>query len=158
MDQLRHDPPRATAGASPVLEAEWGRSDTMRWITVLGVAGLFAAATMALFGLPPVDLHGPLHRMGIMDPFCGGTRAARLTAQGNLVDAWRYNPLGILATVAAGLATLRILTGVATRRWLNLRLVWTPRRVRVAIAIVAVATIALEIRQQMRADLLLKPY
>lgn len=130
----------------------------MRWITLVGGVGLFAAAAMAQFGLPPVDLHGPLHPMGIMDPFCGGTRAARLTAQGNLVDAWRYNPLGIVATLTAGLATLRFLTGVAARRWLNLRFTWSPRRIRLAVAILVVATIALEIRQQTRADLLLKPY
>lgn len=130
----------------------------MLWITLVGGAGLFAAAAMARFGLPPIDLHGPLHRMGIMDPLCGGTRAARLTAQGNLVDAWRYNPLGILATLAAGFASLRFLTGVATRRWLNLRFTWTPGRLRLAVALVVVATIALEIRQQARADLLLKLY
>lgn len=130
----------------------------MRWITLVGGVGLLAAAAMAKFGLPPVDLHGPFHRLGIMDPFCGGTRAARLTAQGHLGDAWRYNPLGILATLAAGLASLRLLTGLAARRWLNLRFTWTPRRIRLAVAIFVVATIALEIRQQTRADLLLRPY
>jgi hypothetical protein len=93
-----------------------------------------------------------------MDPLCGGTRAARLTAQGHLVEAWRYNPLGILATVAAAASLVRLTVGVSARRWLNFRLQWTPRRYRVAIAIVVVSLAALEIRQQGRADLLAKPY
>ncbi|WP_343905790.1 DUF2752 domain-containing protein [Nocardioides aquiterrae] len=136
----------------------WSGVDELRIVTVIGLLGLAAAATMAVFGLPPVDLHGPLHRMGIMDPLCGGTRAARLTAQGNLTEAWRYNPLGILATLAAAAALARLLIGVLGRRWLNVHIAWTPRRIRIALAVVAVATILLEIRQQGRADLLLKPY
>ncbi|MFC5175112.1 DUF2752 domain-containing protein [Nocardioides taihuensis] len=122
------------------------------------MAGLVASVAMAVFGLPPVDLHGPLHRMGIMDPFCGGTRAARLTAHGQLLEAWRYNPLGILATVAAALAVARLGVGIALRRWLNVEIVWTPRRARLVLGVLVVATVALEIRQQGRADLLLKPY
>ena len=153
------------AGAHPttdrvgsLLAIEWSKSDRVRVVTVLGVAGLVASVAMAVFGLPPVDLHGPLHRMGIMDPLCGGTRAARLTAQGHLPEAWRYNPLGILATVAAALAVARLAVGVVMRRWLNVRVAWTPRRIRLALAVLAIATVALEIRQQGRADLLLKPY
>jgi hypothetical protein len=140
------------------LTLEWSPSDRMRVVTLLGVAGLVASVAMAVFGLPPVDLHGPLHRMGIMDPFCGGTRAARLTAHGQLLEAWRYNPLGILATVAAALAVARLGVGIALRRWLNVEIVWTPRRARLVLGVLVVATVALEIRQQGRADLLLKPY
>lgn len=50
--------------------------------------GAFALAvgTIALrvFGLPPIDLHSPLHRAGIMDPLCGGTRAALAAAHGDI--------------------------------------------------------------------------
>ena len=35
--------------------------DRHRWITLLAVAGVSSAGTMAVFGLSPVDLHGPLH-------------------------------------------------------------------------------------------------
>lgn len=141
-----------------LLTIEWSEADRMRIVTLLGVAGLVASFAMAVFGLPPVDLHGPLHRMGIMDPLCGGTRAARLTAQGHLFEAWRYNPLGILATVAAALAAARLAVGIVMRRWINLRVAWTPRRIRLALAVLAIATVVLEIRQQGRADLLLRPY
>jgi hypothetical protein len=153
------------AGTQPTSEQvesllilEWSKSDRMRVVTLLGAAGLVASVAMAVVGLPPVDLHGPLHRMGIMDPLCGGTRAARLTTQGRLLEAWRYNPLGILATFAAALAVARLAVGLVMRHWLNVRVAWTPTRIRLALALLAIATIALEIRQQGRADLLLKPY
>lgn len=133
-------------------------SDGMRWITIAGTIGLTMAALMAAFGLPPIDLHGPLHRMGIMDPLCGGTRAARLTAQGNLAQAWRYNPLGILATMAGALAGIRVLFGLVIRRWVNIRVSWTSRGTRIALGVCIVLLAALEVRQQGRADLLLRPY
>ena len=152
------EPAKATTEGHAAIRVEWSRKDQWRTVTWIGVLGLAAATAMALYGLPPVDLHGPLHRMGIMDPLCGGTRAARLTAQGNLAEAWKYNPLGILATIAAGAAVARLGLGIVGRRWLNVQIAWTPRRIRIALAVAAVATIALEIRQQGRADLLLKPY
>ena len=66
--------------------------------------GASIAVAMAIYGLPAVDLHPPLHRLGIMDPLCGGTRAARYAAQGRFEDAWTYNPLGIVAVYGALLA------------------------------------------------------
>lgn len=141
-----------------LVTAAWSTSDRMRIVTLAGGIGLAIAVAMAVFGLPPVDLHGPLHRFGIMNPLCGGTRAARLTAQGRLGEAWSYNPLGIAATLGAGLAVVRLFVGVAARRWLNLHVEWTSRRVCIALALLAVATIVLEIRQQGRADLLMKPF
>lgn len=141
-----------------LMTIEWSKADRMRIITLLGVAGLVASIAMAMFGLPPVDLHGPLHRMGIMDPLCGGTRAARLTAQGHLLEAWRYNPLGILVAGGAALATARLAVGIVMRRWINVRVGWSPRRIRLALAVLAIATVVLEIRQQGRAELLLRPY
>jgi NADH:ubiquinone oxidoreductase subunit 6 (subunit J) len=134
------------------------RRDRHRSITVvataLGLMGLVAAALMAVVGLPPVDLHGPLHYVGIMDPLCGGTRAARLTAQGHLAEAWTYNPLGILATLGAVAVVVRTTVGLATHRWLNLHGRLTPRQARLLIAVVLILTILLEVRQQQHADLL----
>lgn len=131
------------------------RQDHHRWVTLLAVAGVVLAAAMAVFGLPRVDLHPPFHRLGIMDPLCGGTRAARFTAQGNLVQAWRYNPLGIITVFGAAAAVLRAVVGGATRRWVNATMAWTPKRRRIAIAVAIVLVILLEVRQQTRADLLI---
>lgn len=51
------------------------------WIAV-ALCGLMAAVVLAVFGLPPADLHGVLHRLGVMDPLCGGTRSVYLTLHG----------------------------------------------------------------------------
>lgn len=146
------------APSDRIVGLEWSRHDGMRLVTWAGIVGLVAAVAMARFGLPPIDLHGPLHRFGIMDPLCGGTRAARLTAQGRLGAAWTYNPLGIVATAAAAAVGLRLVLGVGTRRWVNLKVRWTPHLRWAAFALILVAAIALEIRQQGRVDLLTKPY
>lgn len=149
---------KAPAEERAAISIAWSKVDELRIVTVVGMIGLAAALAMALFGLPPVDLHGPLHRRGFMDPLCGGTRAARLTAQGNLAEAWTYNPLGILATLAAAAALARLLVGLVGRRWLNVHVAWTPRRMKIALAALAIALVILEIRQQGRADLLIRPY
>ena len=132
------------------------RRDQHWWLTLLGVVALAIAAAMAIFGLPPVDLHGPLHKIGIMDPLCGGTRAARYTAQGNLAEAWRYNPLSILIVYGAGLTIVRAVVGLLGRRWVTFTANWTPGRRRWAMWIVMVLLALLEIRQQLRADLLME--
>lgn len=109
---------------------------------------------MAVFGLPPVHLHGILHHVGIMDPLCGGTRAAAYTARGDWAVAWRYNPLGILAVLVAAAATLRALVGVLWGRWLTVALALTPRQRRALIVMAAAVLVAMTVRQQLRADLL----
>jgi len=124
-------------------------------MTVVAFAGFVVAAAMAVFGLPPVDLHGPFHRLGIMDPLCGGTRAARYTAQGQWALAWQYNPLGIVTVLGAAAVTARTATGVLLGRWLTTDLSWTPRRQRLALGAFAALLVVLEVRQQMRADLLM---
>ncbi len=146
---------RTVTEPRPWLRISLARRDQHWWLTLLGVLALAIAAAMAIFGLPPVDLHSPLHKIGIMDPFCGGTRAARYTAQGNLAEAWRYNPLSILVVYGAGLAILRAAVGLLGRRWVTLTVTWTPGRRRWAIAILIVLVAVLEIRQQLRADLLM---
>jgi hypothetical protein len=116
------------------------------------VAGLVGAATLALIGLPPVDLHGPLHRLGVMDPLCGGTRAMRAAAEGHLVTAWRYNPLSVVLFGGALIVVARVALGAASGRWLNVRL--APRRLVVAVGIVVVGV--LEVNQQLHASLLMR--
>ena len=138
-----------------LVRVRWTSRDEWRAISVVGILGLTAAVLLAAWGLPSADLHGPLHAAGIMDPLCGGTRAARLTARGDLVEAWRYNPLGIAATLAAAVASLRLVAGHLTHRWITVEVAWTPRRIRVTLLLAVLATALLELRQQGRADLLM---
>ena len=129
--------------------------DRYRWITLVSIGLLAIAGGMAALGLPPVDLHGPNHWFGIMDPLCGGTRAARYTALGEWGLAWKYNPLGIVTVLAVALLVLRASVGALTRRWIALSITWTKRGRWAASTVVALVLIALEIRQQGRADLLM---
>ena len=76
---------------------------------------------------------------------CGGTRAARYAAEGNLAEAWRYNPLSILVVYGAGLAILRAAVGLLVRRWVTLTVGWTPGRRRWAIAVL-IMLVALPIK------------
>jgi hypothetical protein len=123
-------------------------------ITAFAVVGVAVAVLMAVFGLPPVDLHGPLHYLGIMDPLCGGTRAARYAMLGEWRQAWKYNPLGIVAVLGSAALVGRGLIGAITGRWLAATIVWTPRRVRLLVAVVLVLVALLEVRQQLLAPLL----
>lgn len=136
-------------------QVTWEASDRHRVLTVGGVIGLVLAIGVAVWGLPPVDLHGPLHRLGIMDPLCGGTRSAYLAMRGDWARAWTYNPLGILTVVAAVVTTLRLLVGLVARRWITISVTWGPRGKAVALAVAAVLATALEVRQQLNAELLI---
>jgi hypothetical protein len=125
--------------------------DSWPWLGRTALVALLAASLLAALGLPPVDLHGPLHRFGIMDPFCGGTRAARFFMTGDLQSAWRFNP-GIFAlSTFLGLGLARWAYGRATGRWLHLNV----SRTLVVIAIVIGLSI-LEINQQLNAELLVR--
>lgn len=141
--------------AAPLVRLSWTRTDDHAVVTRVAVAGALAAVALALWGLPPVDLHGPLHRFGIMDFLCGGTRAAHFTVTGDWALAWYYNPLGPLAVIGAGLMVLRTIIGLTARRWLNVTVAWTSRHLRTAFAIWAVAVAALTIRQQLMVDVLM---
>ncbi|NMR20448.1 DUF2752 domain-containing protein [Cellulomonas fimi] len=145
------------AGAAAVRPwaLSWKARDQHRLVTTVGAAGALAASALALLGLPPVDLHGLLHYLGIMDPLCGGTRAAYLTVRGEWARAWGYNPLGPLAVIGAGLALVRAGLGTATGRWLTLTVAWTPRRRRAVVAVVVALLAALTVRQQLMADVLM---
>lgn len=145
-----------TRAGPPVVSVRWADSDRYRSVTVLAVVGLAVAALMAVAGLPPFDLHGPLHYFGVMDPLCGGTRAARYTMRGDLRQAWTYNPLGILAVVGAAALVGRAVVGVVAGRWLTITVAWTVRRRRLVIALTVVILILLEIRQQLLVALLVR--
>lgn len=130
-------------------------SDRHRWVTFPSLGLLMIAVVMAVTGLPPIDLHGPNHWFGIMDPLCGGTRAARYTVQGHWALAWTYNPLGVLAVLLVGATVLRAIIGVLTHRWVTVTVRWTRRRRWIALTALVVLVIVLEIRQQGRADFLM---
>ncbi len=132
----------------------WRPIDQHAELTWVALGGTFAALALAIWGLPPVDLHGPLHRLGIMDPLCGGTRAALFTVTAQWSLAWYYNPLGPLAIVAAGVMMLRAAVGVLTRRWLTLQVTLTRRPARAAFVALSLAALALSVRQQLMVDVL----
>lgn len=143
-------PGRAAAWALPIRLRTEDR-DRHRVVTFLAVAGLAAGAAMAVFGLPPVDLHSPLHYMGFMMPTCGATRAVWAAMGGDLAMSLRYNPLGIVLVGGAIALLLRLAAGVLTGRWVNVRVVsWWSVGV-----IVTVLTVALWINQQLNVDLLM---
>lgn len=146
-----HDP-----SASPrAWRVTVAQRDGHRWITWAALFLGLVAAGMAIFGLPPIDMHGPLHRVGIMTPSCGGTRAARYAAQGEWALAWQYNPLGLFTVVAAALLALRAGIGLLARRWINIEVHWTRRRRLIVTGVILLLLALLEVRQQGRADLLM---
>jgi hypothetical protein len=85
-----------------------------------------AAAAMAIFGLPPVDLHGPWHYLGVMDPLCGMTRAARLLALGQIGRAVEYNPASPLLAALGAVVVVRAGIGWARGRWLRVQVHLSP--------------------------------
>jgi uncharacterized protein DUF2752 len=128
----------------------WSDADRHGAVTALAAAGLVLAAALAVFGLPPVDLHMPIHRLGLMDPACGMTRGVRVTLRGDLSRAIDYNPAAPLVLLGGLLVLARWVVGRLTGRWLDASVRWT--RPLVATTIVVVA--ALWIRQQANVALL----
>jgi hypothetical protein len=57
------------------------RRDTQPMWTWIALGGLAVSLGLAIFGLPHADIHGLLHYVGVMDPFCGGTRSMYLTLE-----------------------------------------------------------------------------
>lgn len=143
------------AGDRIRLRIRWERRDRHRIVTVVALGLAAVVVAMALVGLPPINLNGPLSSLGITCPLCGGTRSARFTAQGQLAEAWRYNPLGIVVVLASIALVARAAIGVVGRRWMNLSVDLSPRARFIMIAAVVTFTVLLGIRQQLQADLLL---
>jgi hypothetical protein len=134
------------------LTARFEASDTHPRLWPLALAGLGVAGLLATFGLPPVDLHGPLHRLGVMDPLCGGTRGLRAIALGRIGQAWAFNPLSVVLFVGAWVALARAGIGRLTGRWVAVR----RQSGRQVWAVLCVLVVALEVNQQFHARLLMR--
>src|SRR6266487_3544477 len=103
-----------------------------------------ACAIFAVTGPPPLDLHGPLHYLGIMDPLCGMTRGVLWTLRGRLERAWAYNPASLLLVAGALAVLVRAGVGWLTGRWLTVTLGHARRpwsRLLPALALIAVAAL-----------------
>lgn len=134
----------------PVLRMVWEEHDRHRWAGPLAVVGLVSGGLLAVLGLPPVDLHGPPHYAGVMDPLCGVTRGVHAAMLGDFAEAWRYNPLSLALVLGAAGALVREAAGRLRGRWPNLRIAHRPTVVVTAVALLAL----LEANQQAHADLL----
>ena len=143
------EPSPEVASRSPVV-VSWADHDRVHNLTIVVVAGFVLAGALAVFGLPPVDIHGPTHYVGIMDPLCGMTRAARLLALGDVRRALDYNPASPLLALFGILMLGRAVLGYLTRRWLDVRLRLSPTIRAVCVVLVA----ALWINQQAHSSLL----
>ena len=129
------------------------RADRAAVWTLLTLGVAVIAALLAILGPPQFDLHGPLHRLGVMDPLCGGTRSVYLTLHGRLREALHYNPAGPALVVLASAVLARAAVGRVSGYWLRVHL-----SRRVGVAAVAVALIALDVNQQLHAALLTQPW
>ena len=129
------------------------RRDAYPVWTWIALTGLVIAALVAVLGLPPVDLHGPLHYFGVMDPLCGGTRSVYLTLHGQLRDAVRYNPAGPALVAGAVAVLVRAAVGRVSGYWVGIHV---PRRIVIPVAVAALA--ALEVNQQLHVVLLTQPW
>ena len=128
----------------------WSQRDAYPWLGPLAALGLAAGVALALLGLPPISLHGPLHFAGIMDPACGMTRGVVAVLRGDLEAAVTFNPASPLVPALGVAALARWGYGLRTDRWLVAR--FSPRPL--TVSLVAAAAVALAVNQQMHADLL----
>lgn len=147
--------PAGPAGAvrrQPWFSLRWDDVDRMPVLVWAAGVGVLGAVLLGLAGLPPANLHGPLHRIwGIMDPLCGGTRAVYWMARGRVSLAWAYNPGTFLLPLFAAIVYARALYGRLTGRWLIIHV----RRWLLA-ALTFGFLLMLEVNQQSHAVLLLR--
>lgn len=137
-----------------LVAVRWSDRDLMAWPAGAAALAVLAALALRIVGVPPIDVHGPLHYVGIMDPLCGGTRAAFLLLSGDPAAAARYNPLVFPLAALVVLVLLRAGIGTLTGRWLDVRPSRGARRT--LLAVVALAVAALAVRQQLHAELLMQ--
>jgi hypothetical protein len=133
------------------------RVDRHPWWTTVALVTAVMIVVLAVVGLPPIDLHGPLHYLGIMDPLCGGTRSVYLTTHGQVAAAIQYNPAAPLVPLLTLALLARAFVGRVFGYWI------TPTRQRRAVTVwsvmlALVALVALEINQQLHAGLLTSPW
>jgi len=139
-----------TANRSSTLALRWEVHDRHPSTSRLALVGIPLVVLLAIVGLPPVDIHGPLHYLGIMGPTCGMTRGVMWTARGDLARAWQFNPASLLVIPTMVGLTLRITYSRITGRWLNFHIRWRPW----LWIIPTVLILLLSIRQQLNVDLL----
>ncbi|WP_331753114.1 DUF2752 domain-containing protein (plasmid) [Streptomyces sp. NBC_00637] len=147
-------PLRRSAGAGWLPRIEWGwETRNARW-WALGGAGavvVVAGVAMAVWGMFPVDLHEPTHFAGIMSPTCGLTRSVVAVFRGDVAAAWRYNPAGLLMAAVSVAFFARLVVGSVVGRGPAVRV----RPGRLGWTMLGLALVALEIRQQGQAQLLM---
>jgi len=138
-------------GVSRMVAVRWEHHDRHVALTQLAGVGLVAALLMAVFGQPPYGFHGPLHYLGIMSPTCGMSRGVMWFTRGNLALAWEYNPASLLVVPAGAVVIIRTMFGRFTGRWPNLSFRWNWW----ILGLLLAAVVALTVRQQLHADLLI---
>lgn len=116
VDTLRHER-RWRSGLFGSVEFGQSARDEMWWLTALSVGGLVVAGLLAAIGGYPFDTPMPTHAVGWVEPSCGLTRGSTAIARGDLAVAWRYNPASFVVIGLGVVGVLRILVGLATRRW-----------------------------------------
>lgn len=141
--------PGANIGPLRIAVQDW---DAHPRLWAFAGAGLVVAGALAQWGLPPVDLHGPLHHMGVMDPLCGGTRALQAMARGRLGRAWAFNPAGVVLFCGAWAELARVGIGRLAGRWLRV----SRRPGPWFWVFLAVSVAVLEVNQQLHARLLMR--
>lgn len=123
--------------------------DRMRWLTRVAALAVLGAIYLRLSG-PTLDTDGPLNSLGVVDPFCGGTRGMSALVRGDLAVAWRWNPLAPVVAVATVALLARLAVGRLTSRWIN---VGGARRGWLLLAVGVLAVVW--VNQQMQADRLI---
>lgn len=144
-------PSQSDAIQTGLVHFRWESYDRHPTVTRVVLIGIPLVALLSVVGLPPIDLHGPVHYLGIMGPTCGMTRGVMWTARGDLAQAWHFNPASLLVLPALVLLAGRALLGRLTNRWLNLSIRW---RRWLWVSVIA-PVLLLSIRQQLYADFLL---
>lgn len=139
-----------------LLVVTWTDVDRARAFTVVALVLTVGAVALRVVGVPRVDLHSPFHHLGIMDPGCGGTRAMFLLSLGDFAGAAHYNPVVFPLVLGVEVLVVRAMIGWTTSRWLSVRLSNGARRM-VGLTVL-ILIIALWVRQQALADLMMQPW